>query len=125
MKLMHTTTTTLNTKEFNNLSDRIIDSLFVLNPDIKKLYDIHINFIKDSWQIDFLPLVRGIPAIKAEGYTEYNNRNIEILRIKPKDLTDFPKNLKLGDDNKAYDRCLNFVTIFEFVLSLYDFEYKL
>ena len=41
MKLMHTTTTTLNTKEFNKLSDDIIDSLYALNPDIQDLYDIH------------------------------------------------------------------------------------
>ena len=44
MKLMHTTTTTLNTKEFNKLSDKIADSLYALNPDIQDLYDIHINF---------------------------------------------------------------------------------
>lgn len=124
MKLMHTTTTTLNTKEFNKLSDDIIDSLYALNPDIQDLYDIHINFIEDSWQIDFLPLANHIPAIRVEGYTEYSDNN-EILKINPQDLTDLPGELKLSSSDKSYDLCMNYVAIFEFILSLYDFEYKL
>ena len=125
MKLLHSTTTMLNTKEFNKLSDNIIDKLYDINPDIKDLYDIHINFIDDSWQIDFLSLVKGIPALKAEGYTEYTNRNIEVLKVNPQSLTDLPNSLKLVDSDRSYDLCMNYVVVFEFILGLYDFEYAL
>ena len=125
MKLMHTTTTTLNTKEFNNLSDKIIDSLYALNPDIQDLYDIHINFIQDSWQIDFLPLGNNIPAIKVDGYIEYTDNDVEILKINPQNLTDLPTDLELKSADKSYDLCMTYVAIFEFIISLYDFEYRL
>lgn len=125
MKLMHTTTTTLNTKEFNKVSDKISDALYALNPDIQDLYDIHINYIDDSWHIDFIPTQSKIPALKVMGYVDYASDNSELLKIHPQDLTDFPKAVKLGADTRAYDLCAYYVTIFEFILSLYDFEYKL
>lgn len=125
MKLMHTTTTTLNTKEFNKVSDKISDALYALNPDIQDLYDIHINYIDDSWHIDFIPTQSKIPALKVMGYVDYSGDNSEMLKIHPQDLTDFPKAIKLGTDTRAYDLCAYYVTIFEFILSLYDFEYKL
>ena len=125
MKVMRTTTTTLNTREFNKLSDKIIGSLYGLNPDIQDLYDIHINYIGDDWRIDFIPLVDSIPVINVDTYTDYNDRDQEILRVSPQDLTDLPNMLKLKDDDGAYDLCMNYVNIFEFLLSLYDFEYVL
>ena len=126
MKLMHTTTTTLNTKEFNKVSDNIIRALYSLSPEIRELYDIHINYIEDGWQIDFLPTINDIPAIKAVGYTEYTNNGVETLRINPQVLSDFPTELNLKDNrNTSYDLCMNYVAVFEFILSLYDFEYKL
>lgn len=66
MKVMRTTTTTLNTREFNKLSDKIIGSLYELNPDIQDLYDVHINYIGDDWRIDFIPLVDNIPVINVD-----------------------------------------------------------
>lgn len=126
MKLMHTTTTTLNTKEFNKVSDNIIRALYSLSPEIRELYDIHINYIEDDWQIDFLPTINDIPAIKAVGYTEYTDNGVETLRINPQVLSDFPTELSLKDNrNTSYDLCMNYVAVFEFILSLYDFEYKL
>ena len=125
MKVLHTTTTTLNTKEFNKLSDKIADSLYALSPEINNIYDIHINYIDESWHIDFLPVDKGIPALKVLGYTEYLNDNTEILKIDPKELSDFPKTLKLGAEARAYDLCMNYVVVFEFIVSLYDFEYEL
>lgn len=122
---MHTTTTTLNTKEFNKVSDNIIRALYSLEPEIKALYDIHINYIKETWQLDFLPIADGIPALKAEGYAEYTNSGAEVLKINPQTLSDFPKELKIRDNkNAAYDLCMNYVVAFEFIMSLYDFEYK-
>lgn len=125
MKLMHTTTTNLNTREFNNLSDKIIDSLYDLNPDIQSMYDIHINFIDDSWRIDFIPQGDNIPVIKVDTYTEYNANNQEVLKINPKNLTDLPETLKFKNDNNLYDTCSDFISIFEFLISLCDYEYKL
>lgn len=123
MKLMHTTTTELNTREFNKLSDKIIDSLFALNPEIQDIYDIHINYIDDSWQIDFIPFNSNIPVIKVSTYTDYDSKNREILKITPEDLTDLPSEVKFRDENKSYDICMDYVNIFEFIMSLYDFEY--
>lgn len=125
MKLMHTTTTELNTREFNKVSDKIIDALYDLNPDIQGLYDIHINYIEDAWHIDFLPATDNIPVIKVDTYTESDDRGNELLRITPQDLDDLPDGLKFKGIDKSYDLCMNYVAIFEFILALYDFEYKL
>ena len=125
MKVIRFTTKTLNSKEYSKLSDNIIDALYELNPEIQDLYDIHINYIEESWVIDFLPSVENIPVIKVETYTDYSDDGEEILRITPKSLTELPETLKLRDEDKSYDLCMNFVTLFEFVLALYDFEYKL
>ena len=120
---MHTTTTTLNTKEFNKVSDDIIQTLYALSPDMQDLYDIHINYIEDSWQIDFLPQVENMPALKATGYISYENNGAEVLRVNPQELTDFPNALSLSDRDKSYDRCVNYYVLFDFIISLYDFEY--
>ena len=125
MKLMHTTTTTLNTREFNKLSDKIIESLYELNSEIRDLYDIHINYIKESWRIDFLPIVDNLPVIQVDTYTDNDSSGSEILKIMPSDLTDIPKKLKFKSEDGSYNLCMNYVSVFEFILSLYDFEYKL
>lgn len=122
MKILHTTM--LNTKEFNKLSDKIIDSLYELNPDIRDLYDIHINYIDDSWAVDFVPLVEDIPVIKIETYVD-NSSGDEILKIIPSLLSDLPGRLKFAKENNSYELCMNYIIIFEFILALYDFEYKL
>ena len=124
MRLLHATTTTLNTKEFNKLSDRIIDSLYDIDSGIRDLYDIHINFIEDEWRIDFIPLDDNIPVIKVDTYTEYDGGD-EVLRIIPVNLTDIPGKLKFKDEDGSYDLCVSYVAIFEFILGLYDFEYRL
>ena len=125
MKVMHTTTTTLNTKEFNKLSDKIIDSLYELNPEIQELYDIHINFIDEGWQVAFIPLSDDIPVIKVNTYTEYDDSNNELLKISPESIAELPEKLKLKGEDKSYDLCMHYVSIFEFIISLYDYEYRL
>lgn len=124
MRLLHATTTTLNTKEFNKLSDRIIDSLYDIDSGIRDVYDIHINFIDGEWRIDFIPLDDNIPVIKVDTYTEYDDNN-EVFRIIPVNLTDIPGKLKFKDEDGSYDLCVNYIAIFEFILGLYDFEYRL
>lgn len=113
----------LNTKEFNQLSEKIISSLYNLNPAIKDLYDIHINYIDDSWQIDFIPLMDNIPVIKVDTYIEQDDGR-ELLKIIPKNLSDIPDRIKFTS-NSGYGLCMNYVELFEFVMFLYDFEYRL
>ena len=125
MKLMHTTTTELNTREFNKLSDKIIDALYDLAPEIRDIYDIHINYIDDDWQVDFLPLEDNFPVIKVDTYTEYSDNGKEYLRVSPTNLTELPEELKLKGEDKAYDLCMNYSALFDFILALYDFEYRL
>lgn len=124
MKLLHSTTTMLNTREFNKLSDKIIDKLYDLNPDIQEIYDIHVNYVDDTWRIDFLPIVDQLPVIKVDTYTEQDNNGGEVLKVAPALLTDFPGRLKISGDD-SYDLCVNYVALFEFVVALYDFEYRL
>jgi len=125
MKIMQTVNTVLNTREFNKLSEKISDSLYALNPDIQDLYDIHINYIDDSWDVAFVPLINSIPIIKVNTYTEFTNKGAEILKLTPTKIDKFPDTLKLRDESKSYDLCINYVAIFEFVISLYEYEYKL
>jgi len=123
MKLLHTTM--LTTKEFNQLSEKIIDSFYKLNPDMQDLYDIHINFVGDEWVIDFLPLQNNLPVIKIDTYVEEDRNGGEVLKVIPTSLVDMPDKLGFKDEDRSYDLCMNYVAIFEFVLALYDFEYKL
>lgn len=114
----------LNTKEFNQLSEKIINSIYRLNPNVRDLYDIHVNYIDDSWQIDFLPLNNKLPVIKIDTFVEQGDRGEEVLKIIPSSLTELPKKLRFSEAS-SYDLCMNYVELFEFILALYDFEYQL
>lgn len=125
MKLLHSTTTMLSTKEFNKLTDKITDALYELSPDIQDIYDIHINYIADAWEIDFVPLVDNIPTIKVTSFADQDDHGREVLRVIPINLSDLPGILKFKDSDKSYDLCVTYVVIFEFIIALYDFEYRL
>lgn len=125
MKLLHSTTTMLSTKEFNKLTDKIADALYELSPDIQDIYDIHINYIADAWEIDFIPLVDNIPTIKVNSFADQDDYGRETLKVVPANLSDIPGILKFKDNDKSYDLCMNYVAIFEFIIALYDFEYRL
>lgn len=125
MKLLHSTTTMLNTKEFNKLIDKIADALYELSSDIQDIYDIHINYIADAWEIDFIPLVDNIPTIKVNSFVDQDDHGREVLRVIPINLSDLPGILKFKDSDKSYDLCVTYVVIFEFIIALYDFEYRL
>lgn len=125
MKLMHSTTTVLTTREFNKLSEKIIESLYELTPEIQELYDIHINYIDDAWAIDFLPMNNNLPVINVTTYTDQDDRGNETLRIVPEMLSDLPGRIKFSDENSSSELCINYVAIFDFLISLYDFTYKL
>lgn len=115
----------LNTKEFNKLTDKIADALYELSPDIQDIYDIHINYIADAWEIDFIPLVDNIPTIKVNSFVDQDDHGREVLRVIPINLSDLPGILKFKDSDKSYDLCVTYVVIFEFIIALYDFEYRL
>lgn len=121
---MHSTTTVLTTREFNKLSEKIIESLYELTPEIQELYDIHINYINDSWQIDFLPMNDNLPVIDVDTYVDQDNRGNEILKIVPAMLSDLPGKIKFSDENSSSELCINYVALFDFLISLYDFTYK-
>lgn len=115
----------LSTKEFNKLTDKIADALYELSSDIQDIYDIHINYIADAWEIDFVPLVDNIPTIKVNSFVDQDDHGREVLRVIPINLSDLPGILKFKDSDKSYDLCVTYVVIFEFIIALYDFEYRL
>ena len=123
MKLLHTTTTTLNTRNFNKVSDKIINALYDINPEIQNIYDIHINYIEDSWRIDFIPFNDNLPVLKVDTHIEYED-NVEYLKISPMELEKFPTAFNLKSEKQSYDLCINYMAIFDFIVSLYDFEYE-
>ena len=65
-----------------------------------------------------------LPVIKVDTYTDQDDTGGEVLKVSPALLTDFPGKLKIGGDD-SYDLCVNYVALFEFLVALYDFEYRL
>lgn len=125
MKVLQTKVTTLNTREFNKLSDKIVDALYDKCEDIAALYDIHINYIDDSWRIDFIPLDDNFPVLKVDTFIQSESSGAEILKISPSAIDELPEKISLQKQSEGYDTCLNYVILFESILALYDFEYRL
>ena len=123
MKLLHTTTTTLNTRNFNKVSEDIISTLYTVSPEMQDIYDIHINYIDDSWRIDFIPFNDNLPVLKVDTYVDFKDNGSQTLRVDPTGLEKFPTSFNLKDRNKSYDLCVNYMAIFDFIVSLYDYEY--
>ena len=123
MKLLHTTTTTLNTRNFNKVSEDIISTLYTVSPEMQDIYDIHINYIDDSWRIDFIPFNDNLPVLKVDTYVDFEDNGSQTLRVDPTGLEKFPTSFNLKDRNKSYDLCVNYMAIFDFIVSLYDYEY--
>ena len=123
MKLLHTTTTTLNTRNFNKVSEDIIATLYAVSPEMQDIYDIHINYIDDSWRIDFIPFNDNLPVLKVDTYVDFEDNGSQTLRVDPTGLEKFPTSFNLKDKNKSYDLCVNYMAIFDFIVSLYDYEY--
>lgn len=126
MKILQTTTHTLNDKEFNQLSEKIIGKLYSFSYDIKEYYDIHINYIEDSWRIDFIPIMKQFPVIKVDTEVKQYLNGKEVLKITPTGLSDFPGNIKFkGTYSETQDLCTEYSTIFDYVIDLYHFEFLL
>jgi len=108
------------------LSEEIIDKLYSFSFDIKDLYDIHINYVEDSWRIDFLPIMKQLPVIKVDTEVKQYLDGKEGLKINPTGLSDFPGNIKFkGQRSDTEDICTAYSTVFEYVLDLYHFEFML
>lgn len=126
MKILQTTIHNLNDKEFNQLSDKIIDKLYSFSYDIKELYDIHINYIDDSWRIDFIPIMKQLPVIKVDTEVKQYQNGKEILKITPVGLSEFPGRIRFqGQYADIEDLCTAYSTIFDYVLDLHRFEFVL
>ena len=126
MKILQTTTHTLNDKEFNQLSEKIIGKLYSFSYDIKEYYDIHINYIDDSWRIDFIPIMKQLPVIKVDTEVKQHQNGKEYLKIIPVGLSEFPGNIKFnGPYSKTEELCIAYINVFEYVADLYYFEFAL
>ena len=64
------------------------------------------------------------PVIKVDTFVKQNNDGVELFKIIPKNLSDIPDRIKFTNDS-GYGLCMNYIELFEFVILLYDFEYKL
>ena len=125
MKLLHAKTNTLSDKEFDNLCDNIIDAIYDIEPDIRDLFEIHINMVNDDWVVDFVPLDDTIPILKVSAYTAYDDRNREVLQIAPERLDKFPEFVNVSNYSSAIDVANKLSIVGDFMTSLFDFSYKL
>lgn len=123
MKIIKSTTVELSDQEFSKLSDRISDALYDIEPEIKNLYDIHIDYILDNWYVEFVPMDVSVPVLKVSAYTAYVD-NQEFLYIKPENITKFLSQYNISDYSDAVDFANNFSIISDFILGLHDFSYQ-
>lgn len=125
MKLLHTIPTDLPEKEFDILSHSIQDAIMDIDPDISDIYSVHIDIISGEWHIEFVPKSNRTPVIKVDAYTVYDDNNNEILKISPTDAIKFAEKQHFNDYNDAVQFVSELHIILDFLLELYEFEYKL
>lgn len=123
MKIIKSTTVELSEQEFSKLSDRISDALYDIEPEIKNLYDVHIDYILDNWHVEFVPTDVSIPVLKVSAYTAYTD-NREFLYIKPESITKFLSQYNISDYSDAIDFANNLSILSDFILGLHDFSYQ-
>lgn len=125
MKLVKTVANKLSDREFEDLTSKIIATLYDLESGIKGIYDIHINIVSEEWQVDFIPLDSNIPVLKVNAYTTYADDDQEVLRVVPTELTKFSTTVGFKDYSTALSYVAKISIISDFVLALYDYEYVL
>lgn len=124
MKILHTTKVILGAKEFNKIADSVIDEIYLYFPKIKKLYDIHINYINDSWEVDFIPLVEHMPVLTVDTEVKYSAKNDEILTITPVSLDKLPVHMSfISDGPSKIDR--DFQALFDFTSRISEIKFLL
>lgn len=125
MKLLHATVNTLSDREFNKVSNYIADSIYKLDPEIRSIYEIHIDMIDGNWHIEFVPTSKVTPVLKVNTYVSYNDDNREVLHITPNGLVKFPDNVTFRDYESAIDAVTPYNVIADLIVELFDFEYVL
>lgn len=125
MKILHSAIRDLSDREFDTLSDKISNSLYDLDSEIREIYKIHIDFIDNVWYVEFVPKDNRTPVIKVNTYTTYDADNRELLRFTPADIIKFPEHIKLDNYDDALNISNKISTIFNFLIELYDFEFQL
>lgn len=125
MKLLHFSDKNLSDREFDELTNTLIDNIYKIDSDIEDIYEIHVDMINDEWHMEFVPKTNKTPIIKVDTYTVYDERNHEILRIRPVDIIKFPETVKLRNYEDALKSSSKLNVILNFLIELYDFEFPL
>lgn len=125
MKIIRFSKETLSAYDFGELTDLLSDALYAIIPEIKDIYEIHIDYIADDWHIEFVPTDKEVPVLKVNAYTTYDSEDNEILHIKPVQLIKFSDTYSIDTYSDAMDFANKISTISDFILGLHDFSYKL
>lgn len=120
MKILHTGN--LNISNQKVLSS-ITKSIYAVADGIESIYSIHVNYVNDSWIIDFTPKASNLPALKVSGYITEGGRG-EVLRINPESLSNFPSTLSFKNYDSCSDICNKYITLLDFIVSLFDYEFE-
>lgn len=125
MKLVKTTLNNLSDAEFNELSRKIISTMYDLEAGIKSIYSIHLNVVSNEWHVDFAPLDKNMPVLRVNAFTTYADDDQEVLRVVPEELIKFPAEVSFDDYSTALSYVAKLSIISDFALALYDYEYVL
>ena len=123
MKIIKSTTVELSDYEFDELTASIVDAVYALSPEIRNIYEIHIDYISDDWHVEFVPMNNKVPVLKVEAITSYVD-NKETLYIKPQILNKIPPAYAVSTYDDALYISNILESISEFVLQLYDFSFE-
>lgn len=120
MKISHTYSKNLSSKETLDQSKAISNSLYKIDPKIGSIYDIHVNLVDGDWFIDFIAS-GDYPELKVNAYTE-NKSSYTILKIDSISLTNVPKTIKFDDNAENLN---DYLMILEYISELYDYEFTI
>lgn len=98
-------------------------SIYAISDEIKSIYTIHVNYVNGSWFVDCTPRASNLPTIKLSAYVAEGGRG-DVLRINPENLANFPSSISFKDYNSCSDICDKYVTIMDFIIALFDYEFE-
>ena len=122
MKILHTGNRDLSS---HALQDNITKAIYSVGSDqIRESYNIHVNYVNNSWVIDCEASDSILPSIKLSAFIRKNGSK-EVLKIVPKRLLKFPNSVILANYNSGIDICNTYIDVMDFISALYDFEFEL